>query len=79
MYIKHPVLNSVRWERKHKILEEIFGDNALGLTQTYEWFKHFQRGQVPFTMMSNLDGLQQEPWLKIWQKCERLSWKTEGK
>jgi hypothetical protein len=26
----------------HKTLKEAFGDNALGLTQTYKWFKHFK-------------------------------------
>jgi hypothetical protein len=28
----------------HKMLKEAFGDNALGLTQTYEWFKRFKNG-----------------------------------
>jgi hypothetical protein len=23
----------------HKVLKEAFGDNALGQTQTYEWFR----------------------------------------
>jgi hypothetical protein len=31
---------------KHKILKEAFGDNVLGQTQTYEWFKRFQNGWV---------------------------------
>jgi hypothetical protein len=26
----------------HKVLKEAFGDNALGLTQTYERFKRFK-------------------------------------
>jgi hypothetical protein len=26
------------------VLKETFGDNALGLTQTYGWFKGFKRG-----------------------------------
>jgi hypothetical protein len=28
----------------HKMLKEAFGDNALGQTQTYEWFKCFKNG-----------------------------------
>ena len=27
-----------------RMLKEAFGDNALGQTQTYEWFKHFKNG-----------------------------------
>jgi hypothetical protein len=30
----------------HKMLKEAFGDNDLGLTQTYKWFKHFKNGQM---------------------------------
>jgi len=26
----------------HRMLKEAFGDNALGQTQTNEWFKHFK-------------------------------------
>jgi hypothetical protein len=28
------------------MLKETFGDNALGLTQTYEWFKCFKNGRM---------------------------------
>jgi hypothetical protein len=28
----------------HRMLKEAFGDNALGQTQTYEWFKRFKNG-----------------------------------
>jgi hypothetical protein len=35
-------LGKTTW--KHTILKEAFGDNALGQTQTYEWFKRFQNG-----------------------------------
>jgi hypothetical protein len=28
----------------HKMLKEALGDNTLGLTQTYEWFKRFKNG-----------------------------------
>jgi hypothetical protein len=28
------------------MLKEAFGDNALGLTQTYKWFKHFKKGWI---------------------------------
>jgi hypothetical protein len=28
------------------MLKEAFGDNALGLTQTYEWFKRFKNGRM---------------------------------
>jgi hypothetical protein len=31
----------------HKMLKEAFGDNALGLTQTYEWFKRFKNERMP--------------------------------
>jgi len=30
----------------HKMLKEAFGDNALGQTQTYEWFTHFKNRQM---------------------------------
>jgi hypothetical protein len=30
----------------HEMLKEAFGDNALGLTQTYEWFKSFKNGRM---------------------------------
>jgi hypothetical protein len=30
----------------HKMLTEAFGDNALGQTQTYEWFMHFKKGPM---------------------------------
>ena len=26
----------------HKMLKEVFGDKAIGQTQTYEWFKRFK-------------------------------------
>ena len=29
---------------KHRMLKEVFGDNAQGQTQTYKWFKHFKKG-----------------------------------
>jgi hypothetical protein len=28
------------------MLKEAFGENALGLTQTYEWFRHFKNGRM---------------------------------
>ena len=28
----------------HRMFEEAFGDNVLGQTQTYEWFKRFKNG-----------------------------------
>jgi len=30
----------------YKMLKEAFGDNALGQTQTYEWFKHFKNRRM---------------------------------
>jgi hypothetical protein len=36
--------NSVRAAETHKMLKEAFGDNALGLTQTYKLFKCFKKG-----------------------------------
>jgi len=60
----------------HKMIKEAFGDTSLGLTLTYEWFKRFKNGCQSITT-SVLDDLRQEPRSKMWQKCERLSWKTE--
>jgi hypothetical protein len=28
------------------MLKEAFGDNSLGLTKTYEWFKRFKNGRM---------------------------------
>jgi hypothetical protein len=28
------------------MLKEAFSDNAIGLTQTFEWFKHFINGRM---------------------------------
>ena len=28
----------------HKMLKQAFGDNALGVTETYNWFKHLKNG-----------------------------------
>jgi hypothetical protein len=42
----------------HKMLKEAFGDNALGLTETYNWFKHFKKGRMSTT--SVLDDFRQE-------------------
>jgi hypothetical protein len=30
----------------HKMLKEAFADNALGLNQTYEWFRHLKNGRM---------------------------------
>jgi len=30
----------------HRMLKEAFGDNALGQTQTYEWFKRLKNRRV---------------------------------
>jgi hypothetical protein len=38
--------NSARRQRKHQMFKEAFGDNALGQTQTYEWFKRFKNGRI---------------------------------
>lgn len=37
------VSNLVRWQQKHKMLKEAFGDNAVSLTQTYKWYNHFKK------------------------------------
>jgi len=55
----------------HRMLKEAFGDNAVDQTQTYEWFMRQSM------MKSVLDDLRPEPWPKMWQKCDRLSWKTD--
>jgi hypothetical protein len=41
----------------HKMLKEAFGDNALGLTQTFEWFKHLKMDGCQSMMTSVLDDL----------------------
>jgi hypothetical protein len=28
------------------MLKQAFGDNSLGQTQTYDWYKHFKNGQT---------------------------------
>jgi hypothetical protein len=47
-----------------KIHEEEFGDNALGVAQTYERFKRFKRGgrhsMIMMMMMNVLDDHRQE-------------------
>lgn len=30
----------------HRLVKEAFGDNALGLIQTCEWFKHIKKGRI---------------------------------
>jgi hypothetical protein len=48
------------------MLKEAFGDNAVGQTQTCEWFKRFKNSQS--MMKSVLDDLRPEPRPKMWQK-----------
>jgi hypothetical protein len=62
----------------HKMLKEAFGDNAIGLTQTCEWFKHFRNGRMSVDDDERCGRLRQEPRLNMRQKCKRLSWETEG-
>ena len=38
-------LGKMAWET-YRMLKEVFGDNALGQTQTYERFTHFKNGQM---------------------------------
>jgi hypothetical protein len=35
-FASNSVSNLVRWQQKHKMLKEAFGNNALDLNQTYE-------------------------------------------
>jgi len=30
----------------HRMLKDAFGDNVLGQTQTYKWFKHFKNAWI---------------------------------
>ena len=30
----------------HQMLKQAFGDNSLGETQTYDWYKHFKNGRA---------------------------------
>ena len=46
----------------HRMLKEAFGDNTLGQTQTYKWFKHFKNG-----WMSVYD---EDLSPKMWQKFD---------
>jgi hypothetical protein len=60
------------------MLKEAFGDNALGLTQTYEWFKHFKNGRMPDDDNEHsgrpLTGTMTENVAKV----REATWKTEG-
>jgi hypothetical protein len=38
-----------------QMLKEAFGDKALGLTRTYEWFKHLKKGQMSVDNKRHLD------------------------
>ena len=38
--------NSARRLRKHRMLIQAFGDNALGQRRAYEWFKRFKKGRM---------------------------------
>jgi hypothetical protein len=42
------------------MLKEAFRDNALGLTQTYEWFTSFNEGLISVDDDELLDNLRQE-------------------
>jgi hypothetical protein len=61
-----------------KMLKEAFDDIALGLTKRTNGLGVSKTDGCQSTMTSILDDLRQEPRPKMWQKCERLSWKTEG-
>jgi hypothetical protein len=61
----------------HKILKEAFGDNALGLTKTYEWFKRFKNGWMSVDD-DERSGRPSTGMTENVAKCKRLSWKTEG-
>jgi len=52
----------------HSMLEEAFGDNALGQTQTYKWFKHFKNGWMSVTDEECSRQPSTEPQPKMWQK-----------
>jgi hypothetical protein len=43
------------------MLKEAFGDNALGQTQTYKWFKCFKNG----LMSVDAEDLRPKPWQKF--------------
>jgi hypothetical protein len=54
----------------HRMLKEVFGDNALGQTQTYKWIKRFKNGWMSVHIESVLDDLRPEPRPKMWQKFD---------
>jgi hypothetical protein len=45
-FASYSVSNSVRQQPKQRMLKESLGDDAQGLTQTYEWFKFQKRINV---------------------------------
>jgi hypothetical protein len=47
IYIKFCFKLSKTASETYRIFKEAFGDDALGQTQTYEWFKRFNNGWMP--------------------------------
>ena len=52
----------------HSMHEEAFGDNALGQTQTYEWFKRFKKWWMSVNEEECSWWPSTEPWPNMWQK-----------
>ena len=61
----------------HRMLKEAFDDNARGKTQTSDGLSISRTDKCHLMMKSILDDLLTEPRPKMWQNCERLSWKTD--
>lgn len=60
------------WQKLKKMLKQAFGDDALGQTQTYNWFNSLKMAEHQLMMTNVLDDLQlAQRWLML-QKCVRV-------
>ena len=61
-----------------KMLKQAFGDDALGQTQTYNWFNSLKMAEYQLTMTNVLNDLQlAQHWIML-QKCVRVSVRIIG-
>jgi hypothetical protein len=57
--------------KTHKMLIQVFGDDALGQKQTCDWFKWLKMPDCELTVTNVLDGLQGAQCRKMLQKWAR--------
>lgn len=60
------------------MLKQAFGDDALGQTQTYNWFNSLKMAEHQLMMTNVLDDLQLAQRLKMLQKCIRVTARIIG-